>query len=258
MSTDAGSGKPSTKLSSKEKQRLRAERAAAALREKQRRERRRQVLTVLAVLVAIVALVGGGFALNSLRDDSEETAASIPTEASEFGLTVGDPSAPHKIVVYEDFLCPICGQFEQAANERLVGLAEQGRVQIEYRPFVLLDRFGPYSEQATGIFGLVLQQDGPEVAKAYHDLLFAEQPSEAGPFPSAEELIALAGRAGADVDELSASFESGDGDAWAEAATSAALEAGVEGTPTVLLDGRLFTDYRTPQDLAANLAEAVQ
>jgi protein-disulfide isomerase len=31
----------------------------------------------------------------------------------------------------------------------------------------------------------------------------------------------------------------------------------VNSTPTVFLDGELFTDYTTPDDLAANLVEAV-
>jgi protein-disulfide isomerase len=247
-----------TKLSNKEKQRLRAERAAAALKERQRRERRRQVLTVVAVLAAIAALVGGGFVVNSLRDDSKEKAAAIPTVGSDLGLTIGDDSAPHRIVVYEDFLCPICGEFEKAGNDQLVELADQGSAQIEYRPFVLLARFGPYSERATGVWGLVLEHDGPEVAKAYHDLLFANQPSETGPFPSTDELVDLAGEAGADVDALASSVKAGEGDAWAKAATDAARALHVDSTPTVLLDGQLFTDYRSPDDLAVSLAKAVQ
>jgi protein-disulfide isomerase len=162
------------------------------------------------------------------------------------------------VVVYEDFLCPICGEFEKAGHVQLADLAKQGKVQIEYRPFVLLARAGPYSERAAATWAMVLQNDGPEVAKAYHDLLFANQPSETGPFPSSQDLIDLAGQAGADVDALKASLDAGDGDAWAKGATEAAVAAGVNSTPTALLDGQLFTDFRTPDDLAANLVKAVQ
>ncbi len=242
----------------KQKQRERAERAAAALREKQRKERRRQVLTGLVVVVAMVAIVAGGFLVNSMRDDTEETAGSIPGIGSAYGVTVGADSAPHKVVVYEDFLCPICGEFEKAGHEQLATLAEQGKVQIEYRPFVVLDRAGPYSQRSTAIWSLVLEHDGQDVAKAFHDLLFANQPSETGPFPGNQVLIELAGQAGADVDALTSAVDSGDGDDWAEDATKTALGDGVESTPTVFLDGKLFTDYRTPDDLAANLIKAVQ
>ena len=59
-------------MSNKEKQRLRAERAAAALKEKQRRERRRQVFTAVGVVLAIALIVGAGFVINSMRDDTKE------------------------------------------------------------------------------------------------------------------------------------------------------------------------------------------
>ncbi len=245
-------------LSNKEKQRLRAERAAAALKEKQRRERRRQIFTAVGVVLAIALIVGAGFVINSMRDDTSETASKIAPPGSKYGLTIGTSSAPHQVVVYEDFLCPICGEFEKAGHEQLEELADQGKVQIEYRPFVLLDRLGPYSSRSTMVWSLVLQQDGADVALKYHDLLFANQPSEEGPFPSNEDLIALAGQAGADVDKLTAAVDAGDGDDWPDDATKLAFSLGVRSTPTVVLDGKPFTDYRTPDDLAANLIKAVQ
>ena len=243
--------------SNSEKKRLREERAAAALREQQRRERRRQLLTVLGVVVAIAVVIGGGFFINSQRDTSKDVAKSIPGVGSSFGLTIGDDSAPHQIIVYEDFLCPYCGEFERAGHEQLAALADAGKVQIEYRPFVLLGDLGPYSSRATMIWGLVLQQDGPEVAKKYHDLLFANQPPEEGPFPEKDELVTLAGQAGADVAQLQAGIDSGAGIDFPVEATKSAKSNGIDGTPTAFLDGELFTDYTTPDDLAANLVKAV-
>src|SRR4051794_28886473 len=133
------------KTSNKEKQRLRAERAAAALKERQRRERRRQLLTVIGVVAAIALIVAGGFVINPMRDDSTETSAKIPPPGSSYGLTIGPATAPHQVVVYEDFLCPFCGQFEAAGHEQLAQLAADGKVQIEYRPIVFLSQLGEYS-----------------------------------------------------------------------------------------------------------------
>lgn len=253
-----GPGGPTSKPTNKQKQQQRAERAAALMREKQRKERRRQVLTVLGVVVALALIVGGGFLFNSMRDDSEETAGSIPAIGSDYGLTIGSESAPHEIIVYEDFLCPYCGELERATHEDLEALAEEGKVRVEYRPFVLLDRIGPYSQHATEVWSQVLENDGEEVALAFHDLLYANQPSESGPFPSRADLVELAGQAGADTEALTASLEDGDGERWAEAATESATDSGLRGTPTVYLDGELFTDYSTADSLARNLVEAVQ
>ncbi len=245
-------------MSNKEKQRLRAERAAAALKEKQRRERRRQILTAIGVVVAIALVVGGGFLINSMRDDTEETAAKIPPPGSEYGLTIGSADAPHQVVVYEDFLCPYCGQFEAAGHEQLAQLADQGAVQVEYRPIVFLSGIGPYSERATQIWWLVREKYGDDVAKTFHDLLFANQPSEQGPFPSRDDLIALAVQAGANADELKAAAENDEGAAEVAEATSVATGLGVKSTPTVTLDGEPFTSGATAADLATNLVEAVQ
>ena len=245
-------------MSNKEKQRLRAERAAAALKEKERRERRRQILTAIGVVVAIALVVGAGFLINSMRDDTKETAGKIPPPGSQYGLTIGSADAPHQVVVYEDFLCPICGEFEAAGHEQLEQLADQGKVQIEYRPFILLDGLGPYSSRATMVWSLVLQQDGPDVAQKFHDLLFANQPSEQGPFPSQADVVTLAGQAGADTTKLQAAIDSGAGVDWPVSATQSAESLGVDSTPTVTLDGEPFTNGRTAADLATNLIKAVQ
>jgi protein-disulfide isomerase len=245
-------------VSNKEKQRLRAERAEAALREQRRRERRRQVLTVVGVVVAIVAVIGAGFYINSKRDTTNEAAASVPGIPSSLGVTIGDGSAPHQIIIYEDFLCPVCGALEQATREDFTTLADAGKVQVEYRPFVLLSRLGPYSSRSTMIFGLVLEQDGHEIAKKFHDLLYENQPPEEGPFPSRDDLITLAGQAGADVAQLQAAVASGAGIDFPVDATKSAQSLGINSTPTVFLDGKPFTDYTTLEDLATNLVKAVQ
>ncbi len=245
-------------VSNKEKQRLRAERAAAALKEKQRLERRRQILTAIGVVVAIALVVGGGYLINSMRDDTKETASKIPPPGSQYGLTIGSSSAPHQLVVYEDFLCPFCGEFEEASAEQLAQLADEGKVQVEYRPVVFLNQFGPYSSRATLIWWLVRAKYGDEVATTFHDLLFANQPSEEGPFPSRDDLYALAAEAGANADELKTAVDNGEGVTEVADATRAASDLGVDSTPTLVLDGEPFQDGRTVDDLAANLLEALQ
>jgi protein-disulfide isomerase len=248
----------STKLSNKEKQRRRAERHAAALKERQRRERRRRLLTVVGVVVAIVLVVAGGFLISSMRDDTKVDAAKIPPPGGSYGLTIGPDSAPHQVVVYEDFLCPICGEFEKTGHEQLEQLADQGKVQVEYRPIIILDRFGTYSARATLMWWLVKQHDGDAVAQKFHDLLYANQPSEEGPFPSRDDLYALAGQAGADAAALKASMEASEGAQEVADGTKDAEALGVNSTPTVVLDGEAFTNGRTPADLANNLVKAVQ
>ena len=214
----------------------RAERAAELLREQRARERRRNLVTAAVVGLVLVALVVAGILISRGGElDASEAGAS------DYGVTIGDPGAPHSMVVYEDFLCPACGGFEEESGERLAELADAGEVYVDYRPFVLLSSFGDYSARATEAFGVVLAESGPEVAKEFHDLLFADQPEEgADSYPDADWLVAKAVEAGADEAAVRPGIEAGEGD-FSEGATAEAVAANVNRTPTVILDGESFT-----------------
>ena len=249
---------------SRQHQRLKTERAAAALKEKQRRERRRQLVTGVATIVAIVLVIAGGYWLNSLRADDTKASdtraktATVPGPGSPYGLTIGPDSAPHQVVVYEDFLCPDCATFEKTGQQQLAQLAAAGKVQVEYRPIVTLSSFGTYSARSMLMWWLVMQNDGIDVATKFHDLLYAHQPSEQGPFPSRDDLYQLAGQAGADTDTLKANVEASADAQDVVDATKKATALGVGSTPAVFLDGKRFTTGATPGDLANNLIKAVQ
>ena len=244
-------------MSKKNRGNDRSARAAAAMAEQKAQERRRRNLMVGGVVLAILVIVVGGYFLSRSLDTSDDVAA--PSAGSDYGLTIGPDDAPHTIVVYEDFLCPYCAEFEKATREELGQLAADGKVQVEYRPFNLLggDDETSYSVRSAGAFSIVLDQSGSEVAKKFHDLLFDNQPSEQGPFPDDAKLVELAVQAGANEDDVRSPIENGDGQDWVDRATQAASDAGVQGTPTILLDGKVFQDGRTMDELAQNLIDKV-
>jgi protein-disulfide isomerase len=243
-------------MSKKNRVNDRATRAAAALEAQQAEERRRRTMMIGGVVLALLVIVGGGFLLSRALDTTEDVSA--PAAGSEFGLTIGPDDAPHTVVVYEDFLCPYCGDLERATRDDLTRLAAEGKVQVEFRPFNLLSSISDYSERATGAFSIVLEESGPEVAKEFHDLLFENQPEESGPFPSNADLVDLAVEAGADEAEVRDAIEDQDGAQWVADATQAARDAGVQGTPTILLDDEVFQDGRTMDEIAENLVSQLQ
>ncbi|MEU0313034.1 thioredoxin domain-containing protein [Nocardioides sp. NPDC006273] len=251
MSTDSASSP-----SRKDKREARAAKAAAELEALRKKQARKSILTVVAVVVALAVIVGGlvWFSL-SRSDDSKITA--VDAGSSEHGLVIGPDDAPRKVVIYEDFLCPYCGDFEAATREDLAELAADGKVQVDYRPFVLLDQIGPYSELATSAFAVVQQEAGDDVAKTFHDLLFENQPSESGPFPDAADLVDLAVEAGAEESAVKDGIENLEGKDWADAATRAAADDGVRGTPTVLLDGEQFLEGNSMEEIADNLIQQI-
>lgn len=243
-------------MSKKNRTTDRAARAAAALEAQQREERMRRNKMVGGVVLAVLVIVVGGFFLSRALDTTSDVDA--PAAGSEFGLTIGPDDAPHTVVIYEDFLCPFCGELERATREDLTQLAADGKVQVEYRPFDLLGEVSDYSPRAAGAFSIVLDASGPDVAKKFHDLLFENQPSESGPFPDDDALVDLAVEAGADESDVRAAIEADEGSAWVQDATQAAGDAGVRSTPTILLDGEVFQDGRSIDDIADNLISQLQ
>jgi len=197
-----------------------------------------------------VLVVGGYFLVTSLGSDKPDTP---PAGASgDYGLVVGEADAPKSIVIYEDFLCPFCGQLETQVGEQLDAAVEAGEVKVEYRPLPFLERISDYSPQAANAFAVVLDTSGADVAKEFHDLLFADQPSEEGPFPNDDDLVALAVEAGADEGDVRPGIEDMAFEGWVEAAGEAASKADVKSTPSVFVDGELVQG-----DTLGDIAEAM-
>ena len=72
-----------------------------------------------------------------------------------------------------------------------------GDVSVEYRVLPFLAGIDDYSPRSANAFAVVLDASGPEVAKKFHDLLFANQPPEGGDGLPDEQLITYANQAGA-------------------------------------------------------------
>lgn len=251
MSTNSPTGQ-----SRKEARESRAARAAAEIEALRKKQQRRTILSISGVVVLILVILGVSIFIGQQRSSDSAVKAPSSTSASAAdapGVTVGPASAPHKVIVFEDFLCPYCGQFEKASHAKLAALAAQGKVQVTYRPFVLLSQAGPYSENSLKVFAIVQKTAGNDVAKKYHDLLYANQPSEEGPFPGNDDLVKLAVQAGADKTKVQQGVDKDAGAAWVTGANQAAKDAGVQGTPTILLDGKNYQKGTTVPDLAQNL-----
>lgn len=236
----------------------RAAKAAAAFAEAKRKQRRRNILSAVAVAVAVLVIIGAGVGINTFRQNksNEKLESNVAATTDDYSLVVGDDSAPHKIVVYEDFICPICGVLEATAGERLNALIADGKVQVDYRPIAFL---GTYSDEALNALFVVRDQAGVDVAKKFHDILFANQPDEqASSFPGSEWFIAKAVEAGATEDQVKDGIENGTEAGTATAATEESNKDGVTGTPTILLDGKIFKDGANWEEIGNNLVKAVE
>jgi protein-disulfide isomerase len=237
-----------------------AERAAAIRKEQERKERRRRTLVVSGVVVVVLAVILAiGYAVQSSRDTSGTSATAPSGAVGGLAVPSGAGSAPVKVEVYEDFMCPFCGDFESASRTMLTEQVDAGNVQVRYHVLNFLDgqSTSDYSTRSANALAVVLDASGPEVAKKFHDLLFEQQPEEGSAGLSDEELLDLAVQAGADRAAVQGGVKDRSFEQWVENVTEQASKDGVNSTPTVRVDGKTV-EADTIDGLVSSLREEIE
>lgn len=169
--------------------------------------------------------------------------ADIPSPAASAPATVKAPGAeaeagkPVKVVLYIDFICPVCKNFEATYNETLTKLRDEGKITVEYRALGFLDSRSTtnYSSRAANAAACVVNES-PEKYSDFVNTLFDKQPAEGSAGLSDDELKKMATDLGAK--DISSCVENKTYRPWVKYTTQEAAAIGVTGTPTVLVDGK--------------------
>jgi protein-disulfide isomerase len=236
-----------------------AERAAAIRAEQERKERRKRTLIITAAVVGVLVLVVAIVVAVQAGRDTTGRAATAPQGAVDtYALPMGPDDAPVTVTVYEDFMCPYCGLFEQVSSERLKEYADSGDVQVRYHVVSFLDDASStdYSTRAANAMAVVLDTAGPEVAVDFHDALFANQPEEGSSGLSDEELVDLAVEAGAEEEQITDPIEDLAFEQWVVNATGEWSDRGFTGTPTVTVNDEQI-EFSSAEELVANTEKAI-
>jgi len=143
----------------KDQRQAAAAKVAEMRRQQAAAERKRRILLGSVIAVVVLIIVGGAVYLQSTRDPATTSGSSAtPTGlTAEGGILRGQDAAPAKLVVYEDFMCPICGEFEQLSKSVLDLDVSKGTLQVEYRPISFLDRESNGTEYSTRAANAVSQ-----------------------------------------------------------------------------------------------------
>ena len=245
--------KKSTATRRKESQAA-AVRAAAIRAEQERKERRRRSIVVTLVGTVVLALVLViGYIVQNQRDTTGQS-STAPAGAVGYTLPVGKASAPVKVTLYEDFICPHCEEFETAAGTTIDQLVAANKVTVQYHPIAILDRSSTteYSTRAAAASAAAAQ--GGKFAE-YHKALFANQPEEGSAGLDNAKLIELGKSVGLTDAAFADAVNNGTYKAWATKATDTAGSRGVSSTPTVQVAGKTL-ESPTAQALIAAVGAA--
>jgi len=258
-------------VSNKHKRAERTERASQQRRERELEQQRRARI-IVTVIVAVVVLIVVVVAVAIIPRLGEEgpTPSGITAE-NGIRSTAAQPTSPTtggsgslepvQVVVYEDFHCPSCKEFESSAGGYLQQQVDVGAIEVEYRPIAILDRVSStdYSTRSAGAAACVLEDADVATFVTFHDALFANQPAEGGPGLSGDDLVQIAEQSGASGD-VGACISNGTYEDWTARATEAASQDGVVQTPTVRVNGTDVIgqggNVPSAQDLMAAISEA--
>jgi protein-disulfide isomerase len=191
---------------------------------------------VLLGAIAVIAVFAGVVGFGVYRASQSSADVAVPPNATASGVPVGSSGAPATVDLYVDFQCPACRAFEQQVGPTIDELVGGGAARVVYHPVAYLDRFSStrYASRSSAASGCAAEAG---VFPRYAQLLFANQPPEGGAGLPEEQLIALGAQAGAGpgfAECVSSDRYAG----WTAALTDEASQAGINATPTVLVNGR--------------------
>jgi len=167
----------------------------------------------------------------SLGDAPKTPPAEVVAPGAE-----AEAGKPVKVVLYVDFICPVCKNFETQYNDQLTSLRNDGKITVEYRPLGFLDSRSTtnYSSRAANAAACVANT-APEKYADYFNALYAQQPAEGSAGLSDNDLKKMASDMGVDINSC---VDDKTYRPFVKFTTKEASAIGVTGTPTVFVDGK--------------------
>jgi protein-disulfide isomerase len=227
-----------------------------------RAQERRTAVIWIVIGVILVALFAALVAYIVRQSDVAPVGTgdqSTPAVASEnFGFPVGSTGAVGeglddgrvRVDVYLDFMCPICGYFEETQGPTLDSLRADGTADVYYHPISILDRASQGTEFSTrsASAAALIAEEAPEYFLDFVRAMFLNQPEENTTGLTDEDMQAIASAAGVPEDVVAKIPDHGYS-TWVRSATEQASIDGMKGTPTVAINGVMQDPQANPDDL---------
>jgi protein-disulfide isomerase/uncharacterized membrane protein YphA (DoxX/SURF4 family) len=224
---------------------VRRYRAARAAAEVELRHKQRYIAGGTAVAMVLITFIAIG--VQSGRAKIPATADATNASAAT-GVRVGNQQAPVLVDVYEDFQCPICNSLEQSGLTKDVDAKVKATtIKVNYHVMSFLDSLSngnKYSSRAANA-GYCAADQSPAAFQKFHDILYGKnadgqnnQPAENSSGRPDSQLIAWGKQAGITSADFSTCVTSNQHKDLVAAVTEAASKKGVNGTPTVFVDGK--------------------
>ena len=221
------------------------------------------VVAAVVILGVVVAIVLGR--PSTPAGGSAGSAQPKGVVAGDAGGILANPvpaksNAP-TVDLYEDFQCPVCGQFEKAMGPSLASLAAAGEVKLVVHTLTFLDDNLKNDSSKRSANAVACAADAGKFLD-YHAAVFAAQPAKEGDGYTDAQLTEFATTAGITEPALTTwqkCTSSGQHAQYVLDTQTAAEKSGVNSTPTLKLNGKDITKtLSAPEALVAQIKAATK
>lgn len=217
------------------------------LREKHRKQQKQQRLIIIVMVIIGALLVATALIYPSLKPAGPVTTITPRVFNSPVNMnTMGNPDAPVKVDVWEDFQCPACKTYSENIEPQVIkDYVDTGKVFYTFHHYPFID-------------SQVTTKESHQAANAsmcagaqgrfwdYHDILFINWNGENQGSFADKRLVAFAESLGLDMTAFNKCFSSNQFSAEIEKDFADGANQGVSGTPSVFVDGVQITPGYIP------------
>jgi protein-disulfide isomerase len=223
------------------------------IREKRRRERIRNQLLVVLFVIAGALLITFALVLPTLEIAKGTEIAPIVTtqpravEVQMEGKSMGDPNAPVKMEVWEDFQCSGCMYYSINTEPVIIeNYVATGKVYYTYHFYPIIDGGVSSGESHRSASAAMCALEQGRFWE-YHDLLYANWIGENVGSYADKRLTAMAESMGLDMREFNGCFDSDEYADVIEEDYAAGQALGINATPAIFINGQQPPSSAGPQ-----------
>ena len=201
------------------------------------------------VLAMVLLVIGTGVIFSVMGQNNRENAplagldgitlkpAIVSTIDADNGSAITfNPGLPTQIDVWEDPQCPSCKRFENAMGDYLNSLVRDKAATVRFH---VLSFLGPESVRSAN--AAFCANDENQFLD-FHDALYTvESPGEGSGFFSSETLVKIGEKIGLNSPKLAECVSKGSKTDLVQAHYDSMAKFGVKGTPTVFINGKVWT-----------------
>jgi protein-disulfide isomerase len=222
------------------------------IRQRRQKERIRNRIIVIALVAGGALMIAFAFIRPMiLKTQATASATQSPVilitpraiNAQINGVHLGDPNAPVKIDVFEDFRCSACMNYTQNYEPQIIqNYVATGKVYYTFHSFIVIDgNDGTDASYRSANAALCAGEQGR--FWDYHETLFANQVSESASLFTDERLDSMAKNLNLDMAAYDKCYQAKSYANVIESDISEARSLSLTFTPSILVDGKLIQSF---------------